>query len=74
MSAKCRACEPWEEVIHTHHAHKHRVLTTACEFVKSDRAGVALVVSTLLVGMVENVEVAVTNVITSKDIGDEFQD
>jgi len=35
----------------------------------------ALVVrSTLLVSMVEGVEIVVINVITGKDIGDEFQD
>ena len=45
----------------------------ARKLVKSGRVGLALVVrTTLLVGMVENVEVVAIDVVASKDIGDEF--
>ena len=54
-------------------AYPHHYAVLACNFVKSGRAGLALVVrTTLLVGIVENVEVVVINVVASKDIGDEF--
>jgi hypothetical protein len=47
----------------------------ARKFVKAGRAGLALVVrTTSFVGMVENIEVIMINVVTSEDIGDEFQD
>ena len=47
----------------------------ACTFVDVSRVGLALVGrTTLLVGGVKDVEVVVVNVVTSKDIGDEFQE
>jgi hypothetical protein len=47
----------------------------ARKFVKPGGVGLALVVrTTLLVGMVENVEVVVIIVVASKDIGNEFED
>jgi len=47
----------------------------ARKLVKAGRVGLALVVRiTSLVGMVEDIEVIVINVVASKDIGDEFQD
>ena len=74
----CRECEPWEDVTHAHHIHNthtYHFAVLAPELVKSGRVGLALVVRTiLLVGMVENVGVVVTDVVASKDIGDEFQD
>ena len=46
---------------------------TACEFVNSGQVSLALAVRTpLFVVLVEDVEVVVVNVVTSKDIGDEF--
>ena len=47
----------------------------ARKFVKPRRVGLALIVGTaLLVGMVENVKVAMTNVVAGNDIGYEFED
>jgi hypothetical protein len=47
----------------------------ACKFVSACRVGLALIVrTTLLIGVVEDVEVVVINVVTDKDIGDKFQD
>jgi len=46
----------------------------ACNFVKSGRVRLALVVGTTsFVGVVEDVKVVVINVIACKDIGDEFE-
>ena len=43
--------------------------------VKANRGGTTLVVrTTLLIGIVENIEVITTNVVSGKDIGDKFQD
>ena len=58
---------------HIHNIHTYHFAVLALKLVKSDRIGLALVIrTTLLVGMVENVEVVVINVVASKDIGDEF--
>ena len=47
----------------------------AREFVKAGRVGLALVFrTTLLVSMIENVDVVMINVVAVKDIGDEFQE
>ena len=74
----CRECGPWEYVTHTHNIHNthtYHYAVLAPKLVKSGRVGLALVVmATLLVGMVENIEVVVINIVASKDIGDEFQD
>jgi hypothetical protein len=46
----------------------------AHKFVKADRVGLTLVVRIIsLVGMVENVEVIVINLVAGKGIGDKFQ-
>ena len=51
----------------------HAVVAT--KLVKARRVGLALVVrTTSLVGMVEGVEVVMTNVVAGQDIGDELQD
>ena len=51
----------------------HAIL--AREFVKPDRVGLAVVLSTpLFVAMVEKVVVVVIGVVSSKDIGDEFHE
>jgi len=43
--------------------------------VKVRRVGLALVIkATLLIGAVEDVEIAMINVVAGNDIGDEFQD
>ena len=56
-------------------AYTYRYTILARKLVKPDRVGLALIVGTIsLVGIVENVEVVVVNVVASKDIGDEFQD
>jgi len=56
-----------------HRTHHYAIL--ARKLVKAGRVSLALVVrTTLLVGMVEDIEVVVVNVIAGKDIGDEFQD
>ena len=72
----CRECGPWEDITHTHNIHNtytYHSTVLAPKLVKSGRVGLALVVmATLLVGIVENVEVVVINVVASKDIGDEF--
>ena len=53
----------------------HHYAILARKLVKAGRVSLALVVrTTSLVRMVENVKVAVINVVASKDIGDEFQD
>ena len=74
----CRECGPWEDVTHVHHIHNthtYRDAVLAPKLIKSGRVCLALVVRTaLIVGMVENVEVVVINIVASKDIGDEFQD
>jgi hypothetical protein len=74
----CRECEPWEGVTSTHHVQKPNTYDPAIfarEFVKPGRVGLALAVRTnLLVGVVENVEVVVINVVASKDIGDKFEE
>ena len=47
----------------------------ARKFVKASRRGPTLVVRiTSLIGIVERVEVIMTNVVSGKDIGDEFQE
>jgi len=57
------------------YAYNHHYAVLARKFVKSGGVGPALVVgATSLVGIVEDVEVVVANVIASKDTGDEFQD
>ena len=65
-----------EDITHAHHihnAHTYHYAVLAPKLVKSGRVGLALVVmATLLVGMVENIEVVVINVVASNDIGDEF--
>jgi len=74
----CRGCESEEEgslptTFINACTYHYTVLTR--KFVKAGRVCLALVVrTTLLVGMVESVEVVVINVVTSKDIGDEFED
>ena len=53
----------------------YRPAVFARKFVKANRGGTTLVVrTTLLIGIVENIEVITTNVVSGKDIGDEFQD
>jgi len=53
----------------------HHYTILARKLVKAGRVSLALVVgTTALVGMVENIEVVVINVVAGKDIGDEFQD
>jgi len=53
--------------------HHYAILTR--KLVKAGRVSLALVVrTTSLVGMIEDVEVIVTNVVAGKGIGDEFQD
>jgi len=55
------------------YTHHHAVL--ARKFVKSGGVSLALIVGTaLLVGLVENVEIVMVNVVASKDIGNEFQE
>jgi len=52
-----------------HHA------VVASKLVKARRVGLALVIrTTLLVGMIENVEAVMINAVAGKNIGDEFQD
>ena len=54
-------------------AYTYRYTILARKLVKPGRVGLAVVVGTTsLVGMVENVEVVVYNVVAFKDIGDEF--
>ena len=54
-------------------AYTYHYAIHARNLVKLCRVGLALVVrTTQLVGMVENVEVIVINVVASEDIGDEF--
>ena len=56
-------------------ASNHHYATLACELVKAGCVGLALVVrATLLVGVVKDVEVVVINIVTLKNIGDEFQE
>ena len=56
-------------------AYTYRYTILARKLVKPGRVGLALFVgTTLLVGIVENVEGVVINDVASKDIGDEFQD
>jgi len=51
----------------------HHYAILARKLVKEGRVRLALVVrTTSLVGMVEDVEVIVTNVVAGKNIGDEF--
>ena len=53
----------------------HHYAILARKLVKAGRVSLALVGrTTSLVSMVEDVEVVVVNVISGKDIGDEFQD
>ena len=53
----------------------HHSAVLACKFVKAGRGRPTQVVrSTLLVGMVEDVEVVVINLVPSEDIGDKLQD
>jgi len=57
-------------IVDTYH---YAILARKC--IKARRVGLALVVRTaLLVGTVENVKVVMTNVVTGKDIGYEFED
>jgi hypothetical protein len=64
--------------MHIRHTHKvgtyhYAVLTR--KFVKLGRVGLALVVrTTLLVGVVEDVNVVVINVVAGNNIGDKFQE
>ena len=52
----------------------HQVVLTR-KLVKAGLVGPTLVLkTTMLVGVVEKVEVVVVNIITGKDIGNEFQD
>ena len=45
----------------------------ARNFVKAGRIGLGVIIqTTMLVGAVEDFEVVVTNILTAKDIGDEF--
>jgi len=54
-------------------ARTYRYAIVARKFVKAGRVGLALVVrTTSFVGMVENIEVIMINVVARKDIGDEF--
>ena len=47
----------------------------AHKFVKACRVGLALVIrTTSFVGMVENIEVIMINIVAGQDIGDKFQD
>ena len=47
----------------------------ARKFVKANRGGPTLVVrTTSLIGIVEKIEVVMTNVVSGKEIGDEFQE
>ena len=47
----------------------------ARKFVKESRGGPTLVVrTTSLIGIVEKIEVIMTNVVSGKEIGDEFQE
>jgi len=53
----------------------HHYAVLARKLVKADRVSLALVArTTSLVGMVEDIEVVVINVVAGKDTGDEFQD
>ena len=53
----------------------YRHAIVAPKFVKAGRVGLALVVGTTsLVGTVEYVEVIIIDVVSNKDIGDEFHD
>ena len=74
----CRECEPWDVLsilMLPINPYTYHYAILAPKLVKSGRVGLALVVrTTQLVGMIENVEVVVINVVSSKDIGDEFQD
>jgi len=64
--------------MHIHHvtsAGAYRYAVLAPKFVKAGRVGLTLVVrATLLVGTVENIEVITVDVVTGKDIGNEFHD
>ena len=67
----CRGCQFWRNVTPAHHVRinldNSHCAVLAREFAKSGRVGLALVVgTTLLVGMVENVEVVVISVATAK--------
>jgi len=55
-------------------AYTYHYAILARKFVKSGGGGLTLGVGTTLVGIVEDVEVVVVNVVASKDISDEFQD
>ena len=56
-------------------AYTHHYAVLARKFVKSGGVCLALGVrTTSLVGIVEDVEVVVVNVVASKDISEEFQD
>ena len=64
--------------MHTHAVHNvntYHYAVLARKLVKSGHVGLARVVrTTLLVCMVEDVEVVVINVVAGKHISDEFQD
>jgi hypothetical protein len=52
----------------------YRYAVAACKFVSAGRVGLGFIVRTFsLVGVVEDVEAVVINVVASKDIGDESQ-
>ena len=47
----------------------------ALELIKAGRVGLALIISTtLLVGVIEDIDLVVINVFADKNIGDKFQD
>ena len=72
-----RGCEPWEDDKHTHHVHNtctHYYAVLVRRSVKLGRVELVRVAGTTSFGMVENVELVVLRVVSSKDIGDEAQD
>jgi hypothetical protein len=66
---------------YTHHTRRIQSASTyhyailARKLIQAGRGGLTLIVrTTLFIGVVENIEVAVINIISDKDIGDVFQD
>jgi hypothetical protein len=55
-------------------ANTYHYAVAARNFVKAGRAGLSLVVTTLLVCVVKDVGVVVINVVASKGIGEELQE
>ena len=75
---ECRGCGPFGtrvgKLTTFMNVKTYHYAIVARQFVKAGRVRLALVVRmTLLVGMVEDVEVVPTNVVAGNDIGNEFE-